>query len=199
MNQKLKLVLSFMFLSFYSFSQTQEATIFFNDGDSIDGFGMIKNNKVKFRASLDSEGDFWDFESISKIEFYGFEMYKTYEYVKLKPNINPILLELVTDGEVSLYREESSKWTGSNIPEILDEYGRPGVPGSAQKVVKVKNYIKRKSDEVASCLNCGVFNNWRKRANDFFSDCEYLVKKIKTNELRYLRDIVEYYNDFCAE
>ena len=199
MNQQLKLVISFILLSFYCFSQTQESTIFFKDGDSIEGYGMIKNNKVKFRASLDSEGDFWDFESITKIEFYGFKMYKTHEYVKLKPNMNPILLELVTGGEVSLYREKKSKWTGGNIPEIPDEYGERGVPGSAQKVVEVKNYIKRNSDEFPSCLNCGVFNNWRKRATDFFSDCEYLVKKIKANEFRDLQEIVEFYNDFCAE
>jgi len=195
----MKLLILFIFLSFNCFSQTQEATIFFKDGDSIEGYGMIKKNKVKFRVSLESEGDYWDFESISKIEFYGFEMYKTYEYVKLKPNTDPILLELVTSGEVSLYREEQSRWTGSNIPEIPDEYGRKGIPGSARKIVEVKEYLKRNNDEFLTCMNCGVFNNWRKRSTEFLSDCEYLVQKIKTNEFQDIQSIVEFYNDFCFE
>ncbi len=188
------LVVLFILLNVNCFSQSEEATIFFKDGDSIQGYGLIKKNKIKFRVSLDSKGDFWDFEMINKIDFETFFGIKTYEYIKLNGSSEPSLLELVTKGEVSLYRQTSSSW-------ILD----PGFPENNfpnnRKVTKVINFLIRKNEGYPSCLNCGFINKWRKRTMDFLIDCPVLVKKIKSYELGEtdLQEIVEYYNDFCTE
>ena len=189
MTLQLKLVLSFIFSSLYSFSQTQEAAIFFTDGVSFEGYGMIEDNKVKFRASLESKSDYWDYENITRIEFYGFEMSKTFEYVKLDSNTKPVLLELLSSGEVSLYKEEKSKWVRNDIS---------GIQAGAQKINIEKYYLKRKNDDFAESLNCGVFN-WKKCMSKNFSDCEYLIKKINLNELQDIPSVVDFYNNYCGE
>ena len=66
---------------------------------------MIKNEKIKFRLSLDDKPDNWDDKSVSKVEFYGFNIKKTYEYLKPNKHEKPRLFELLVDGEVSLYLE----------------------------------------------------------------------------------------------
>lgn len=176
------------------FSQSENATLFFKDGDSLQGYAFINNNKIKFRVSLDSKGDFWSFEMVNKVEFETFFGIKTYEYVKINEFNDPLLLELVTKGEVSLYRETSSSWIlDSNFPENNFPNNR--------KVTTATNFLIRKNDDYASCLNCGIINKWRKRTMDFLIDCPTLVEKIKSYEYGEadLQEIVEYYNDFCTE
>ncbi len=186
------IALAILLSSTNCFSQSEKATIFFKDGESIQGYGFVKNNKVKFRVSLDSKGDFWEHEMIDKIEFETFFGIKTFKYIKANDFNPPFLMELVTEGEVSLYRKSSSSWQTNP--------GLNGLP-SNYKVEKVTNFLIRKGDDFPSCLNCGLFNKWKKRSIDFFINCPGLIEKIKSNEYReiHLQEIVEYYNDFCTE
>ncbi len=180
--------------NFTCFSQSAEATMFFKDGDSIQGYAFIKNNKIKFRVSLDSKAEFWTSLMIEKVEFDTFFGVKTYEYINLNEFGEPVLFELVTKGEVSLYRQSSSYW-------ILDSsFPENNFPNN-HKVTTVTNYLIRQNEDYPSCLNCGLFNKWKKRTMDFLIDCPTLVKKIKKNEFReiHLQEIVEYYNDFCTD
>ncbi len=195
MNKLLSLfILIFTLASINCFSQSEEATIFFKNGDSIPGYAFIKNNKIKFRVSLDSKGDFWSSLMVEKVEFDTFFGTKTYEYIKLNEFDDPVLLELVTEGEVSLYRQTSSSW-------ILDSSFPQNNHPNNRKVTKATNFLIRQNNDYPSCLNCGLFNKWKKRTMDFLIDCPVLVEKIKTNEFReiHLQEIVEYYNNFCTE
>jgi hypothetical protein len=188
------LILSITFLSINCFSQSEEATIFFKDGDSIQGYGLIKNNKIKFRVSLNGKSDFWTFRMVEKIEFETFFGIKIYEYIKLNKDRVPILMELITKGEVSLYRQTDSSWVlDTNFPENNFPNNRI--------VTNETNFLVRKNSDYTSCLNCGLFNKWKKRTIHFLIDCPTLVQKIKKNEFReiHLKEIVEYYNDFCTE
>ncbi|CAM3703621.1 hypothetical protein FLGE108171_11200 [Flavobacterium gelidilacus] len=187
--------------SFFSFSQDQEATIFFKDGDSIQGFAMIKNEKIKFRISLDDKPDTWDSESVSKVEFYGFNIKKTFEYVKLsKHDKKPKLLEVLIKDKVSLYLETIYTYsTGSNSGRgILPYYGSGGI---TKKVSEENHYVKRTTDEFPTCINCYVLGSWKKKALEYFMDCPGLIKKINNHELReiHLVDIVYFYNDYCVD
>jgi hypothetical protein len=189
----------FILLSAICFSQSERATLFFNDGDSIQGYGYIDNNKIKFRVSLDSKGDFWGFDMVSKIEYETLFGKKTFEYIYLNDIDDPIIMELVTKGEVSLYRQTDSSWVlDSNFPN--NEFSINDVPNN-RKVTKVTHFLIRQNDAYPSCLNCGLINKWKKRTKDFLIDCPGLIEKIESNEFReiHLQDIVEYYNDFCAE
>ena len=188
------LTLLFALLSNNCLSQSEDATIFYKDGDSIRGYAFVKNNKVKFRVSLDRKGEFWTSLMIEKVVFETFFGNITYEYIKINEYNDPILLELVSEGDVSLYRQTSSSWIlDSNFPENNHPNNR--------KVTKVINFLIRKNDDFPTCLNCGLFNKWKKRTMDFVIDCPTLIKKIKINEFReiHLQEIVEYYNDFCTE
>lgn len=198
----MKLLFILLFISFISFSQTQEATIFFNDGEAFEGYAGIKNNKIKFRISLEDKAEILDYKTISKIKFYGFEMSKTFEYLKIKENAKPILIELVSKGVVSLYKQESTYWTGTNSHTTPSEFGSiPSGAGLAHRTSKTINYLKRETDKLPTCLNGMIFNKWKKTTMVFLSDCPTLIDKIKTNEFReiHLQEIVEYYNDFCTE
>ncbi|AWG20264.1 hypothetical protein FFWV33_01335 [Flavobacterium faecale] len=188
------LVLSFILLSLNCFSQTIDATIFFKDGGSIIGYGLIKDNKIKFRVSLDSKADSWDFEMVDKIEFQHFFEKQVYKYIKLNKTNDPVLMELVTEGKVSLYRLTDSSWI-SNYNFGYNQY-----VGNT-KITKITNFVIRKNEEYPSCLNCELFNKWKKRTMDYLIDCQTLIKKIKSNELTEsdLKEIVEYYNDLCTE
>lgn len=184
-------ILILLLLCFYGFSQDQEATIFFKDGDSLNGYAMIKNEKIKFRLSLDDKPDTWDEESVYKVEFYGFNIIKTYVYMKPNKYEKTRLFELLVDGEVSLYLEGFSHFVNTS----------PNMPGSSQIVDKVYNYVKRKTDEYPTCINCFPLESWKKKTLVFFKDCPNLIKKIKSNELReiHLVDIVYFYNDYCTD
>lgn len=195
MKRTATVVLFILFIfNFHCYCQTQDAIIFFKDGDSIEGLALIKNNKIKFQISHDSKAEFWDFESINKIKFVGFEMDKTYEYVKLDSFDEPKLIELVVRGKVSLYKKEKTYYS-------LNYNGSSNVPTSSTKTDLEFYYLKRGKDEIATCLNCGVFKSWAKNISAFLSDCDSLAKKIKDNEFSFLeiKEIVEFYNDICTE
>ncbi|MGJ8665732.1 MAG: hypothetical protein ACSHW7_05155 [Patiriisocius sp.] len=54
-------------------SQNTDAELFFNDGNSIEGYGeLYKADKIKFRISRDVEPDVWTDLMVKKIIFYGF-------------------------------------------------------------------------------------------------------------------------------
>jgi hypothetical protein len=90
-------------------SQNTDAELFFNDGTSITGYGMISNtDKIKFRISLDDEPEIWTDLMVEKIVFYGFEMSVEFQYVKLKPNKYPRLLEVLVDEETKLFSDTNT-------------------------------------------------------------------------------------------
>ncbi|RZJ53550.1 MAG: hypothetical protein EOO44_08140 [Flavobacterium sp.] len=205
MKQTFKLILITLFLfTFQAYSQDQECTLFFKDGDSIEGYGIIKNNKIKFRISLDSKADTWDFENVSKIEFPDFHMLYTYEYVKLNSFDNPKLLELVVDGEVKLYRLEKTLLLINMNPEFVDLQKGESILSKHREPNKQTTevfYLKRKNDEYPTHINIGILSNWKKVTTTYFSDCDFLVKKIKDNKYtsNQINEIVEFYNDICRE
>lgn len=202
MKQIYKSLLIFLLLfSTQIYAQDQECIIFFKEGDSIEGFGLIRNNKIKFKITKDSKVDSWDFENVYKVKILGIDFVQTYEYVKLNSSSNPKLVELVVDGEVNLYRMEkailiaSSSVSLNQNPTSIPTYTR------SKEETKDLYYLKRKNNQYATHINIGILSNWKKTSTSYFSDCEILVKKIKDNKFssNQIKEIVEYYNDICYE
>ncbi len=179
----------------HCFAQTEEAILYFNDGTSVPGYARIKNNRIKFRVSLDSKADFWGYEMIEKVEFETFFGPKIFRYIKVNDINNPILMEIVTEGHVSLYRKRKITWGHESLATPI------GIPDHIKKTEKNTNFLIREGEDFPSCLNCDFLNRWKKRTIDFLSNCPGLVEKIKTGVYGEddLKDIVEYYNDFCAD
>ncbi|KLT68570.1 hypothetical protein [Flavobacterium sp. ABG] len=202
MKKTIKSLLIFLlFLSTSIYAQDRECIIFFHEGDSIEGVGQIKNNKVKFKITPDSKADSWDFETISKIKFVGYGFEETYEYVKLNSFDNPKLLELVLDGEVYLYRMAKLQYytTMNSSPGSFPQ-GGASYSNTTEQFTEFY-YLKRKKEQYPTYINLGILSNWKKTATNYFSDCDILIKKIKDKKFNstQIKEIVEYYNYICHE
>lgn len=195
----------FILIVNYAFCQDQEATIIFNDSTTVDGFGSINKNKIYFRASLDDKPDIWISDIVKGITFFGFESTVKYEYVLLDEfsHPEPQLLEVVENGNVTLYARVrkivnvNSNILNSNI-SIIKSVSNDVVPyQSAKEDGSVEIFVKRDNEKFPTSLNWSFY----KRAAKYFSDCEVLSKKIDKGEFskNKILEIVQYYNDICAD
>lgn len=195
----------FILIVNYAFCQDQEAKIIFNDSTTVDGFGSINKNKIYFRASLDDKPDIWISDMVKGITFLGFESTVKYEYVLLDEfsHPEPQLLEVVENGNVTLYARVrkivniKSNILNSNI-SIIKSVGNDVVPyQSAKEDGSVEIFAKRANEKFPTSLNWSFY----KRAAKYFSDCEVLSKKIDKGEFskNKILQIVQYYNDICAD
>ena len=203
-------IITFGFLLFanFVFCQDQEATILFNDSTTVDGFGSINKNKIYFRASLDDKPDIWISDIVEGITFLGFESTVKYEYVSLDEfsHPEPQLLEVVENGNVTLYvrarkivnvSSNSFNSNNSNI-SIIKSVSNDVIPfQSAKEDGSVEIFVKRANEKFPTSLNWAFY----KRAAKYFSDCEVLSKKIVKGEFskNKILEIVQYYNDICAD
>jgi hypothetical protein len=202
MTNKIKYIILSFFIALSCYAQDQEAVLYFKDGDSVKGYGMLKRNKIKFKLALEDKLESWDFESVSKIRFYGFNMSRTFKYVKLNKYEDPEILEVIVEEEVALFRDSYTEWHGSvngNGNGFGFGLSKANKIGHHSQVVK--DYLKRTDDEYPTCVNCDAFNKWKKNTIAFFADCPTLVQKIQNNTFRekHLQEIVEYYIDYCYE
>ena len=193
--------------NFSAFSQDQECIIYFKDGTALEGFGMLKivnildpKEKIKFRLTKDEKGDFWDFEDISKITFIGFEMTKTFEYVKTSKYEYPKLLEILVDGEVKLYRSPETmtyRLYFENYNVNKNNFPNTNTP----KANVQNNYLKRDNEEIATCIDCSIIKSWAKNVSNYLSDCTTLVDDLKNYKYTFaeLEDAIIFYNDYCTE
>ncbi len=199
-------LLFFLFLNnFFAFSQDQECIIYFKDGTSLEGYGMLKivnildpKEKIKFRLTKEEKGDFWDFEDISKITFIGFEMTQTFEYIKTSKYEYPKLLEILVDGEVKLYRSpETITYRLYFENYSVDKNNFPNTPKANVQF----NYLKRDNEEIATCIDCSIIKSWAKNVSNYLSDCTTLVDDLKNYKYTFaeLEDAIIFYNDYCTE
>ncbi|MFL1895943.1 hypothetical protein ACJRPK_09590 [Aquimarina sp. 2-A2] len=191
-----KCMLLLMVLACHSLmtAQDTDAELFFNDGTSIEGYGMLhKTDKIKFRISLDDKPDIWTKLMVKKITFYGFNMSTTFEYVQLKPDEPATLVEVLVDENTKLFSDVTTYYFYANDGMMN------GLPTSRsrQQFSISKIYIQKAGDEFPVALT----GNFKRKAKEYFSDCSGLVKKINSGEFRKstVKDMVYYYNDFCAE
>jgi len=203
----LNLFLFLLLNNFSAFSQDQECIIYFKDGTALEGFGMLKivnildpKEKIKFRLTKEEKGDFWDFEDISKITFIGFEMTKTFEYVKTSKYEYPKLLEILVDGEVKLYRSPETM----NYRLYFENYNvnKNNFPNTNTPKTNVQNnYLKRDNEEIATCIDCSIIKSWAKNVSNYLSDCTTLVDDLKNYKYTFaeLEDAIIFYNDYCTE
>ncbi|TDO71563.1 hypothetical protein EV143_108219 [Flavobacterium chryseum] len=204
MKQLYKTIIILLLISLKSYSQAEEAIIYFKDGDSIKGFAALKFNKIKFKVSQDDKPDTWDEEYVKKIMLFDSGTTRTFEYVKLNSLDKPKLVEIITKGEATLYKKFGSDF--SLTDQVYNPYDAPPTvynpqtksysqPSEASQFY----YIKKQKDKYPTCLNCGILNARRKNTSKFFADCDFIVKKLKGYKWVFedIKEIVEFYNDIC--
>ncbi len=179
----------FFFFLNYSYSQNQDAIIYFNDGSSIEGFGMIKDEKILFKVSPDDKYDEWTNEIAKGIKFIGFDTESKFEFIKLDKNSKVFLLEVLSDGNVKLFVKFESKYTIENY-----FYSTLGYNNQKQEYTY---YLKKGFEEFPKKLRD---TNYIKMTSIYFHDCDALVNKIRNHEYRYetISKMVDYYNDICS-
>ncbi len=195
-----KLVLVFLFLnSSIGFAQFNSDILYFNDGDSIEGFAEIKKNKIKFSLSEEAPAEAWDYLSVEKVKICDFNHCNTFEYVQLKKGTKPILLELKEKiGGISYYQREK------RILKPIDAESNSdfvNIGDLANVDIKIIEYLKKEGQLYPTCVDCGVLKNWKRFMLKYFSNCEFIQNKIKTNNLKehQIIEILDFYSDpdFC--
>jgi len=214
MKQLYKIVFILFLICLKSYSQKQQAVIYFKDGDSIEGFASLKFNKIKFKVLPEDKPDTWDEEFVKKITFVDFGSTRTFEYVKLTSIDKPKLVEIITSGEATLYKKIGSDFSLTDMiynphDDRPDNSLSPGLKSQLGQQAQLSNttvsepstfyYIKKPKDKYPTCLNCGVVNAWRKNTSKVFADCDFIVKKLKGDKWLFedIKEIVEFYNDIC--
>ena len=195
-------------------AQDQEATIFFRDGTSLTGYGeILRENKIMkakkevilFRLDKNEQPDEWDGEIVDRIELYSSKS-RTFQFVQTVESGETTykLLELLSEGEVNLYADLEGGFKDSylNLLNYTRIQDFSGVTDGYTVFTPEKNptvthhYVKRANESKLT-----MFLGNKKRIGEYFNNCPGIVERLKTKEfmLKNLEQIVEYYNDFCAE
>ena len=192
----MKLVLQLIFLLFINFAHSQDyrvATIFFNDSTSIKGFGEIKNNTIYFKVRQEDKSDKWSYDIAKGLTFSEYGFYEKYEYVKFEKQLKPRIMEVVEEGDVTLYKDAKLFYTSNGN----SNFGKIPVNISTFENMSVTFYVKRKSEEYAT----DIIFSFKTRAKKYFSDCEKIIEKINNRNFtkNNITDMVFYYNEYCGE
>ncbi|MBN8642440.1 MAG: hypothetical protein J0L86_11575 [Flavobacteriales bacterium] len=190
-----RLLLVFFFLFQLMFGQEREAVLVFKDSTEVKGLGQIKNDKIHFRVSEDDKTEIWDDQIVIGLTFTGYGFSERYEYVQSDKYSKPVIMELLDQGLVYLYREMD----GQLGVQPTGHIGTSGVGVGAAVGFNLKNlyFIRKKGETKAMELSF----SFKTRALRYFSDCEIVVEKINSREFtkNNIPELVNYYNNYCGE
>ncbi|HSD13205.1 MAG TPA: hypothetical protein VLB74_01010 [Flavobacterium sp.] len=205
----------FLFLIFFQFCitcycQERNATIVFIDNTTMEGLGEIKRNKIYFRISEEDEKTEWNYEMAKGIIFSGYGFYEKYEYQKPDKYSNPIIMEVVEEGDINLYRKNQIGTYTPNFragdirtifPATNQTFHKPTDAGNSAPPYPLTDdfattyFVKRDSEEFATEISF----SFKSRSLKYFADCESIIKKIKSRTFnsKNIPEIVTYYNNYC--
>ena len=89
----------------------EKAIIHFNDGTSIEGIGRLKTiftskeEVIIFKIEEKDKDETWTFKDAKGVTLISDEGIKDYEYLKVTKNSFAELYEVVTEGNVKLYKK----------------------------------------------------------------------------------------------
>ncbi len=173
-------------------AQDVRCILLFKDGTSIDGFGDIKRNKIRFRIDLEEKADTWDHTLVKGVIIAEIE----FEYVSLKTKSKkPKLLKVMRDGEVRLYANISSKPTVKNVVNVGANNPFPRVYSSGER--EIAYYLKRETEKKASRF----YANNEKIILKYFQNCDVISDILESKEYKRLTplQIYDLYDVYCNE
>lgn len=180
----------FLVIQNFCFGQEEnKATIIFSDSTTIDGIGEIKKNKFFFKIEPKDTFTEWDYTSTKGIIFSGYGFSEKYEYIYPDKYSKPIIVQVIDEGFVNLYRKNSlvthfEKSNNENLPN-----------NSLYTDISSVYYVKRKNEIYATDITF----SFKTRALKYFSDCKFLINKInnKTFTSENIIEMINYYNNYC--
>lgn len=181
-------------------AQKDAATIYFKDGNKIQGLAkLINGNQVKFKKNKGDKPKKFHFKELEQVVINDREEPSTYVYLETKKDYFNVVRELEI-GMVNLYILEQ---TGYSSPMFVG--GTNGQMNMAHGTYyDIKNlYVRRGlNGEITHLGSNQLFSkNFKNAASTYFSDCPVLVEKIQSKEFKkkHVRDIVNFYNLQCND
>jgi hypothetical protein len=195
----------------------QKAIIHFNDGTDIEGIGRIKTiftsqeEVIIFKIEEKDKDETWTVKDAKGITIiYDDEGVINYEYLKVSKNSFAELYEVVTEGDVTLYKKKNVyRTSGTNTTTSYHSVpiGNTGKmasipstithPGSVSEMKTLTYYVKREREPYPTKIR----DNYIKSFAEYMKNCDVMVEKIKNHEYNFseLKDLVDYYNANCGE
>lgn len=198
-------------------NEFQKAIIYFNDGTSLEGIGKIKTiftsreEIIVFKIEEKDKDENWTVKDAKGITIISDEGGITnFEYLKVTKNSFAELYEVMTEGDVKLYKK-STKYRnlGTTTSTIYHSFpiGNTGqmasIPSTTTQPVfatekeSTTYYVKREGEPFPTKIR----DNYIKSFAEYMKDCDVMVEKIKNHEYNFseLKDLVDYYNANCGE
>ena len=124
----------------------------------------MKNEKIYFRVDLKSKKSEWKFDMVKGLIFSGYGFTEKYEYIKPDKYSKPILMEVIEEGNVNLYKKSSYGL------KMRIGISNSGVGPFADYAFSNAYYVKKNNEENATEL---IFS-FKSRLIRYFSDCQVL-------------------------
>lgn len=194
LNYRILLVSLFVFSMNYA--QKAPVKVGKRDGAVFTAVGKMKDNRIKIWESTKPKAYYLD---LNEIEFVHFRYGKRkgdrmYRSVIVEGRDNPIFLEELVKGEISLYKDFTANMVMGATP-----MGAGGPMIQSYNIVDY--YVKRSNQQTASHLASNELfsKNFKKAATEYFSDCPPLVAKLENKEFnkKDIKEIVTFYNETC--
>ncbi|MGX1931308.1 hypothetical protein [Flagellimonas sp. 2504JD4-2] len=192
-------ILSFLWASTTIYSQRTEIELQFKDGKVLNGLGKLKRTDVKFRLDSKEKAQFFSFKELERIKIKEGANWEEYRSINVEGLENPIMLQLIVEGEVNLYQQSSFGYMPTG-PAGVGSAGGTSF-GGGQFYTADYYYLKKKSQSKAVHLGSSQLfsKNFKKAASEYFEDCARLVEKIQTAEYKkkQIKEISTFYNTEC--
>tara|TARA_R110000796_G_scaffold252631_1_gene389204 strand:+ start:89140 stop:89751 length:612 start_codon:yes stop_codon:yes gene_type:complete len=181
-------------------AQKTEGTLVFKNGDIKEGLVKLAGSKsVKFKATKKEKPITYDFSDLEYAKIKNGDQSSLYTNVVVEGKDDPIVLEEIVKGKVTLYHLDSKGYS----PGISVMGGVGGAPMyTGGNFYEIKNlYVLKKGETHAIHLGSNQLfsKNFKAAASEFFKDCTHLVTKIQNKEFKKkeIKAIVEFYNTQC--
>jgi hypothetical protein len=192
----------------------EKAIIHFKDGTDIEGIGRLKTiftskeEVIIFKIEEKDKDETWTYKDASGITIISDDEIKHYEYLKVTKNSYAELYEVVTEGNVKLYKK--IKTYSKNPAKLVVPTIAANAPGGMNNIkngyenpdddTSLKNasfYVQRENEPYPTKIR----DNYIKSFAEYMKDCDVAVEKIKNHEYNFgqLKDLVDYYNANCGE
>ncbi len=207
----------------------EKAIIHFKDGTDIEGIGRLKTiftskeEVIIFKIEEKDKDETWTYKDAKGITIISDEGIKEYEYLKVSKNSFAELYEVVTEGNVKLYKKIKtySKNPYKLVVPTIAVNGPGNASGGMKDInnpyyngVNNNNNNNDDDDDATSLKNASFYvqrenelyptkikDNYIKSFAEYMKDCDVLVEKVKNHEYNFseLKDLVDYYNANCGE
>ncbi len=207
LNKRYFISLLLVIFSTLLFSQSKKATVFYKNGDSIQGFiSRINYDDIKFSKEKKGKYKWLKSKGLDKLIIYSEDGIQERHYVEHKKKKNSKksktrLVTLVLKGKVNYYIEPYN--FGSGFRNDGKSFGMSQNFYYDEGFNQVRLYVKRDNEKYVTLLSTSgqvVFSkNFKKTASGYFKDCLELVSKIESGYYKKanVTEMVEFYNKEC--